>query len=64
MKINTKEERKILRNAIYIPFKSDTAGAPVYSTAVKSLIKTNQSVSNIPLQHLGPCLNCKFVGTR
>ncbi len=36
----------------------------MYPTSVKSLIKTNQSVSNIPLQHLGPCLNCKFVGTR
>ncbi len=33
-------------------------------TSVRSLTKTNQSVSNIPLQHLGPCLNCKCVGTR
>lgn len=36
----------------------------MYLTSVKFLLKTNQSVSNVPLQHLGPCLNCKFVGTR
>lgn len=28
-----------------------------------SLTKTNQSILNIPLEHLGPCLNCKFAGT-
>lgn len=59
-----KEKSKILRKAIYIPCKRDTVGVSVYPNSVKSPIKTNQSVSNIPLQHLGPCLNCKFVGTR
>lgn len=59
-----KQRRKFCRNAIYIPLRGNIVEALVHLTSVKSLIKTNQSVSNILLQHLGPFLNCKFVGTR
>lgn len=50
--------------AFWTLFKSNTIGASRCPTSIESFTKTTQSLSNIRLQHLGPCLNCKFVGTK
>lgn len=51
---------RLIRNATYFPSKFNVAEALWRPTCVEPLTETNQSASNVPPQHLGPILNCKF----
>lgn len=47
-------------NTTFLPSKFSVGEALRRRTRVEPLTETNQSASNVPPQHLGPFLNCKF----